>query len=138
MATAVPDLVACLVNTSNVVYENGNSGAGTAVRNSVANVHVVDSSNNIIDTSGTVTSITRIPQSTVVVVDSANKVLASSGTAGTEVRQMQVALRVVDSTVPAAMAVRLVSADNTILDALYGASTAGEPIGLLLALTKAA
>lgn len=149
MATQIPSMTVVAVNTSNAVLGAGGT-AGAAIRQRQIILRAVSSGGKVIESNGTAGSVNANPPVCAVrVVDSSNAILNSAGNASASTAVPDTVAMFVGSDnvgygssgsgVPV-MDVHVVDETSTLLDALFGGggvSTAGQPVGLLLTLTKA-
>jgi hypothetical protein len=142
MTTHIPNLVIHVVNSDNHILGANGTPDASFTREPTATVQFVAGDGKIIETnfsSGSADG--RLPVGAAVIVDSSNRIIGSDGSAGA-FRQSSIAVRQVGSGALAAMVLRVVDGNNTVLDGIFGGGggggTAGEAVGLLLALTKAA
>jgi hypothetical protein len=152
MATAIPVMTVVAVNASNVVLGAGGT-AGTAVRQRQLILRAVGTGGKVIESNGDAGSVDgNPPVAAVRIVNASNAIIKSDGTASASTAQPDTVAMFVGSNgvgygssgsgIPV-MDVLVLDENDVILNALFGGSggspsTAGEPIGLLLALTKAA
>jgi hypothetical protein len=143
MTTHIPNLVIHVVNSDNQILGANGTADTSFTREPTATVQFVTGAGKIIETTFDAGSADgRLPSGAAVIVDSSNRIIGSTGAAGA-FRQSSIAVRQVGSGALASMVLRVVDGDNVVLSNIFGGSggggsTAGEPIGLLLALTKAA
>jgi len=150
MATQVPVLTVRVVNTSNAVLEAGGT-PGSASQVPTMTLRAISAGGKVIESTGDAGSMDGLsPGIAVRIVNSSNQIIKSDGTASASTATPMTAVRFVGSNgtlygsgtggVPM-MDVRVVDETSTILSVLFGgsggASSAGQPIGLLLVLTKA-
>jgi hypothetical protein len=121
MTTHIPNLVIHIVNSSNQILEA--SGVASAfTREPTATVQFVAGNGKIIETDFAAGSADgRLPNGAAVIVDSTNRIIESDGSTG-PFRQASIAVRQVGSGALASMVLRVVDSSNVVLDRLFGAS----------------
>jgi hypothetical protein len=119
MTTHIPNLVIHVVNSSNQIIE-ANGVASTFTREPTATVQFVAGNGKIIETDFAAGSADgRLPAGAAVVVDSTNRIIESDGSQG-PFRQASIAVRQVGSGSLASMVLRVVDSSNVVLDRLFG------------------
>jgi hypothetical protein len=121
MTTHIPNLVIHIVNSSNQILEA--SGVASAfTREPTATVQFVAGNGKIIETDFAAGSADgRLPNGAAVIVDSTNRIIESDGSQG-PFRQASIAVRQVGSGALASMVLRVVDSSNVVLDRLFGNS----------------
>ena len=136
MTTHIPNLVVHIVNSSNQILE-ANGVASTFTREPTATVQFVAGNGKIIETDFAAGSADgRLPAGAAVVVDSTNRIIESDGSQG-PFRQASIAVRQVGSGSLASMVLRVVDSSNVVLDRLFGNDPL-TPDAPVLTLTSAA
>jgi hypothetical protein len=119
MTTHIPNLVVHVVNSSNQILE-ANGVASTFTREPTATVQFVAGNGKIIETDFAAGSADGdLPSGAAVVVDSTNRIIESDGSQG-PFRQASIAVRQVGSGSLASMVLRVVDSSNVVLDRLFG------------------
>jgi hypothetical protein len=121
MTTHIPNLVIHVVNSSNQILE-ADGVASTFTREPTATVQFVAGNGKIIETDFAAGSADgRLPNGAAVVVDSTNRIIESDGSQG-PFRQASIAVRQVGSGALASMVLRIVDSSNVVLDRLFGSA----------------
>ena len=136
MTTHQPNFVIHIVNSSNQILEA--SGVASAfTREPTTTVQFVAGNGKIIETDFAAGSADgRVPNGAAVIVDSSNRIIESDGSVG-PFRQSSIAVRQVGSGTLAALVLRVVDSGNVVLDRLFGNDplTARRFTGMLLTIT---